>query len=312
MTTKKKTPTAETVAEGLTPDTTEEWRALLEEVVEGQELGVLTTKLLAIMRDCDRIPKDRHNKHHDYWYSSEKAIKEALHPLFVKHRVLYRMAITGGRAEGPGLLIPMEYVFQCADTGVVIREPWMGSGHDRDEKGLYAAITGAQKYSVTTSFFIPTGADPEGEDRMLSEPPPPRRLDGKPPNAKDYSLQCAACATVVQLSEVRTSKANFDTTGMINEGETGYFCPDPCKQFQSVNAAVKRCRDHTEAAGSPPEPTISPETPINQSTEGKASEAELKVQHPIPEGGNDICLGCGKKVKTKDGHGDCTACALPF
>ena len=325
-TTKKTTPTA---AEGLGPqrtDSTEDWRVLLEDGNPGQIDGliVLTTKLLAIMQDCPRIAKDSTNPHHKYEYASEKIIKETLHPLFVKHRVLYRMAITGGAVDGPGLLIPMEYVFQCADTGALIREKWMGSGHDRDEKGLYGAITGAQKYSVTTALFIPTGADPEASDRMLDEPPPSRRpqgrVDGKPANAKDYSLECASCATVIQLSQVRTSKANFDTAGLIDEGETGYFCPDPCKLFQSVNRAVKRCRAHTEAAGSPPDsedpgglPTISPETPVGTpAAEGGPTEKELKRQNPIPEGGNKICSSCGKEVETKDGHGDCLACALPF
>jgi hypothetical protein len=40
----------------------------------------------------------------------------------------------------------------------------MGSGNGRDDKGLYAALTGIIKYQLTSSFLIPTGDDAEVDE----------------------------------------------------------------------------------------------------------------------------------------------------
>lgn len=40
----------------------------------------------------------------------------------------------------------------------------IGQGRESDDKGLYKAMTGALKYALRQTFFVPTGDDPEATD----------------------------------------------------------------------------------------------------------------------------------------------------
>ena len=198
------------------------------EKVEPQEEPTLLHKLHAIMRAIPRIQKDATNPHHKYAYASEKAIKEAIHPLLVEHGVLFQLAITGPPEDTKaGLLVPMEYSFTDVDSGQQIRQRWYGSGHDRDEKGLYAAITGALKYALTTTFLIPTGDDPEAADKM-------EQPTKKENNAE---LTCYACGVVSQLSDVYSMPAKKAGRG-VEVGDLIYKCD--CGKWQGVGEASVR------------------------------------------------------------------------
>ena len=123
--------------------------------------GILS-KLTAIMTEVDYIQKDARNEHGKYRYASEKAIKEAIHPALAKHRVVFQMNAQAPTCpDGKTQYVPVEYIFWDADTGESISGNFVGSAHTRDEKGYYAAITGAIKYILTSTFLIPTGDDPE-------------------------------------------------------------------------------------------------------------------------------------------------------
>lgn len=132
----------------------------------------ILAKMHAIMGEANYIQKDKTNTFHNYKYASEKAIKECLHELFVKYKVLFTTSITSennkmvntGKSEESLTIISIDYKFYDVESGEFIEGKFCGSGTDKADKGLYKAITGAIKYILTSSFLIPTGDDPEDSD----------------------------------------------------------------------------------------------------------------------------------------------------
>ncbi|MCK9569449.1 ERF family protein [Candidatus Pacearchaeota archaeon] len=138
---------------------------------ENNKLPVaLLKKLAAIMAEADYIQKDKRNEFHKYRYASEQAIKEKLHPLLVKHGVLFfpisiLQQRTAPTKEGGEWLsdVAIEFAFIDSETGEELRGVGAGTGTDKGDKSVYKAITGAIKYILTTTFLIPTGDDPEDD-----------------------------------------------------------------------------------------------------------------------------------------------------
>ncbi len=134
-------------------------------------------KLLAVMKDCGYIQKDKKNTFHGYSYASEAAIKDRVHEALVEHRVIPQVSLLGltereiTRVNAKGQTISewlttanVHYKFYCCDTGEFIEGTFYGCGIDPSDKGLYKAITGAIKYLLTSQFLIPTGDDPENDE----------------------------------------------------------------------------------------------------------------------------------------------------
>ncbi len=134
-------------------------------------------KLLAVMKDCGYIQKDKKNTFHGYSYASEAAIKDRVHSALVEHGVIQQISLLGltereiSRVNAKGQQVSewlttanVHYKFYCCDTGEFIEGTFYGCGIDPSDKGLYKAITGAIKYLLTSQFLIPTGDDPENDD----------------------------------------------------------------------------------------------------------------------------------------------------
>ncbi len=123
-------------------------------------------KLGEVMKDIPRIEKDAENKFDGFRYASEKAIKEALHTAFVKHGILF-MLDTGNVIvlDDKTITIDCEYRFFDIDSGESVSGKFIGAGlKNKKEKGVYGAVTGAIKYILTSTFLIPTGNDPDGQN----------------------------------------------------------------------------------------------------------------------------------------------------
>ena len=133
---------------------------------ENGDIRAVLKKLHTIMSEVGYIQKDARNEHGKYNYASERAIKEALHAAFVEHDVLFLMdADPPTPVTDKFVSIPVRYRFYDIETGQCLSGTFLGTGHAREEKGTYAAITGAIKYILTTTFLIPTGDDAEGADQ---------------------------------------------------------------------------------------------------------------------------------------------------
>lgn len=127
-------------------------------------------KLHSIMSEVDFIAKDKTNEFHKYKYASEQAIKETLHPILLKHKVLFTLSASNIRHVGSLTDIDFVYKFIDIESCEILEGTFTGTGEDKLDKGTYKAITGAIKYILTSTFLIPTGDDPENEDKSKKTP----------------------------------------------------------------------------------------------------------------------------------------------
>lgn len=144
-----------------------------EPVISAGDRANLLQKLLAVMKDCGYIKKDKKNSFHGYTYASEAAIKQRLHESLLAHGLLFTTSavevsdrpVTVGKEQKTEFvtLVTIHFEFHDAETGASIGGQFYGSGVDGADKGVYKAYTGAIKYILTSWFLIPTGDDPEAE-----------------------------------------------------------------------------------------------------------------------------------------------------
>ena len=148
------------------------------------------------MSEVEFIEKDKTNEFHNYQYASEQAIKQTIHPLLVKHGVLFTLSCLESTNVGEITTAKFTYHFYDVESGEELTGCFVGQGQDKGDKGIYKAITGAIKYILTSTFLIPTGLDPESEEPVRSSqrssvplPEPPDY--GEPPESGSGS--CPQC-----------------------------------------------------------------------------------------------------------------------
>lgn len=130
----------------------------------------LVTKLAAIMAAVQRIAKRGRNDFHGYDYATEADIAEAIRmELATRHIMLIPSAdscerVSVGDKGSVLTTLGMTFTFLDGETGEEIKRHWFGAGTDKEDKGLYKAYTGGEKYFLLKTFLLPTGDDPEREE----------------------------------------------------------------------------------------------------------------------------------------------------
>jgi hypothetical protein len=131
----------------------------------------IATALHAVMSKVDYVQKQSKNDHHGYKYASEADILEKLRPAMVEHGLMLIPSVESVSSpdEYGNTNVILSYTLIHKD-GDVWPDKIMaaGCGGDRNkngvgDKGLYKAITGANKYLLFKLFQIETGDDPEND-----------------------------------------------------------------------------------------------------------------------------------------------------
>jgi len=129
----------------------------------------LAKKMLLVMKDVEKIPKNGYNKFHNYKYVKESDVVKELRIAFTKHNVMCfsstvdRTMHETNNSKQPFLVtVKIKLTFVDADSGEFMVCYSFGDGIDSGDKGIYKAMTGAQKYALMKTFMIETGDDPEG------------------------------------------------------------------------------------------------------------------------------------------------------
>jgi hypothetical protein len=210
----------------------------------------ILSKLHAIMVEVDYIQKDKRNTHQNYSYASEAAIKQKLHELFVKNKVLFSINTGNPRVENGITWIDVDYFFTDVESGEEISRKFTGSGQARDEKGLYSAITGAIKYILTSTFLIPTGDDPEKDEEKqpaksaAKAPVAPQAANVAPatPKQKEMIRQLYLEVEGKEATDAQLKKLNFKQAMSIEA------------KLLDKKASLAKIRAAEEAAADEPEP----------------------------------------------------------
>ena len=135
-------------------------------------MKTLAKKLVAILSETNSIPKAGWNEFHKYAYHKEEDVSVALKKLFVSHGVFVSTSVVESTitphtsAKGKPMLmakVRLEHVFMCIDSGETHTVYSVGTGDDEGDKGIYKALTGANKYFLMKNFMLSEHNDPENE-----------------------------------------------------------------------------------------------------------------------------------------------------
>ena len=133
----------------------------------------LATKMILIMNDVEYIQKTGFNQFHRYKYATESDVTAVFAKAMRQHKVFMFISIlerecksykTRGNKESFLVTVKLQIKFVDADSGESYTSVFFGDGSDSDDKGIYKAITGAQKYALMKTFLVETGDDPERDD----------------------------------------------------------------------------------------------------------------------------------------------------
>ena len=135
----------------------------------------LVKKLVKVMQQVQYIQKRGHNKFHNYTYATEADVAEKVRevlaennvimiPNMLSHEVMEKTNRQGNLEYI--VTVNMEFTFMDGDSGEIITYHMSGQGQDAGDKGIYKAVTGAQKYALMKAFMIPTGDYPEADESV--------------------------------------------------------------------------------------------------------------------------------------------------
>jgi hypothetical protein len=134
--------------------------------------STLFAKLAQVTCEIGRVAKNGRNDFHGYDYVTESDLVDAVRDRLSGRGVAYFFSTvsietreTGAKA-GPITTVEVQVTFADADTGETFSVNGFGSGQDAGDKGIYKAITGAQKYVLMKNFLIATGDDPEADEKV--------------------------------------------------------------------------------------------------------------------------------------------------
>jgi hypothetical protein len=137
----------------------------------------LVTKLASIMGELGNVKKEGFNKAQNYRFVRESDVVAALVPLLAKNKVILHTSVVS-HERSP--LYTTQSGMTMWMTTVIVDGTWIdgesgetlpiasfvGTGADTGDKGVYKAMTGAEKYMLMKSFLISTGDDPESDEKV--------------------------------------------------------------------------------------------------------------------------------------------------
>lgn len=213
--------------------------------VENKHQSNLAKKILLVMADVGTLKKDKRNDFHNYQYASDELIVGAIREALIKHSLSITTSqkscteISQKTSKGEDQLLTkleMEFELTDADSGESKVVTFFGYGTDKADKGVYKAMTGAEKYFLMKTFLIATPDDPEFEKTQRaarqaysgqaqsstpkpSTPAPVTTNSAEPPKPKvEQKIVKALLKDVTQLKSKETGKVFYKLNGV--EGES--------------------------------------------------------------------------------------------
>ena len=129
-------------------------------------------KIVNVMAAVNGVAKNGHNSFHNYDYTTEADVLEAIRGALIEQQIVILPATTSVTIGQDGVTtVMMNFMIVDAESGEFFTREWAGSGQDIStsgklgDKGLYKAYTGAEKYFLMKTFLIPTNDDPERDDK---------------------------------------------------------------------------------------------------------------------------------------------------
>lgn len=140
----------------------------------------LVTKLAEVMGEMRHVKKEGFNKAQNYAFVRETDVAEKASSLLAERSVwIYQSVVSSSlvdlytTASGATMrlaMVEMDFQFIDGETGEATpAQRFVGHGADTGDKGIYKAMTGAEKYFLMKTFLVSTGDDPEADEKVDKE-----------------------------------------------------------------------------------------------------------------------------------------------
>ncbi|MEE9452678.1 MAG: ERF family protein [Gammaproteobacteria bacterium] len=148
----------------------------MEDLQNIEPLKNLAQKMIRISEEVQYLQKQGRNQFHKYNYVTDSDVISACSKAMQKHQVFMLSSVlkrecnpyeTRGNKNAFLVSVQLRVTFIDVDSGESLSSIFYGDGSDSDDKGIYKAITGAQKYALMKTFLVATGDDPEKEAACL-------------------------------------------------------------------------------------------------------------------------------------------------
>ena len=150
-------------------------------------------KIAKIRSEIGTVAKTGHNEYANYKYVEESGILKALNPLLEKNGLVILQSVeekkTTIQEKGLFVELKMKYTIIEISTGEKLDLFWHGEAKDSQDKALYKAYTGCNKYFLMKIFGIASGDDPEVPD------------PGEVKEAKGKTAKCSKCGNPAHFSK---------------------------------------------------------------------------------------------------------------
>lgn len=149
--------------------------------VKGNGLFAAMAKVLA---KVGYVQKKGHNSFHRYSYAQEADLMDHIRPILAEYGIALFVSnmepkievIKDGRGKDAYLAtVGMKFTLAHGESGQSMESVFYGQGMANDDKALYKAYTGAQKYFLMKTFMISTGDDPEKDEPLDKSQPPTKQ-----------------------------------------------------------------------------------------------------------------------------------------
>ena len=137
----------------------------------------LIAKLAEITGLMAKIPKDGWNANQKYKFVRESDVAERVSALLSERKIFLHQTVvshnmtalytTQSSSQMWLTEVVMSFRFIDGETGETTETAhFVGHGADTGDKGVYKAMTGAEKYFLMKTFLVSTGDDPEADEKV--------------------------------------------------------------------------------------------------------------------------------------------------
>jgi hypothetical protein len=128
-------------------------------------MKALAAKMIKVIGSVSgKVSKSGYNSHNKYSYLMEKDLLDAVREGLTAHNVLITSSVEQVTKEGNLTTVRMKHLLIDADSGDTLEVWSAGQGNDGQDKGIFKAITGSNKYFLMKTFLLSGNDDPENDE----------------------------------------------------------------------------------------------------------------------------------------------------
>jgi hypothetical protein len=118
----------------------------------------LTKKMCAVMSQIETLPKNGWNSYHNYAYASDEDVLNLMRGLLANvGLVLFTKPIDIEFRPNNIVMLSLEITIVDSETCERETFPWFATAMDKQDKGIYKAVTTGLKYFLLKQFLVSTG-----------------------------------------------------------------------------------------------------------------------------------------------------------